>query len=192
MVVTDKNGKIKRRTRWRKSRSLTIGFLKHLQFITIHALNGVSDVVAIVDTGGVSRNFSEIGLEDIRKFAMAGPDNVSTYGIVVGTGSNAVANSDYSLQTQIAHGTGSTQLDYGATSYTAAQIVGVNVDLILSRALYNGSGATITVTEMGIYVASYDTGTVARYICVCRDLIAAVQVLDTETASAQYTFRTTA
>lgn len=192
IIVKDKNGKVKRRTRWRKSKSLTIGFLKHLQFLMIHAYSGGAQSVSITDIGNTARNFGAAGQYISEELASSGPDNDGTYGIVLGIGIDVVANTDYKLSSIITHGVAAGNLDYGATSFTAAAVVGANVDLVLSRAFYNGSGSTVTVKEMGIYAKGKDDVVTARIICICRDVIASVDILDTETASAQYTFRTTA
>lgn len=192
IVVTDKNGKVKRKTRWKKSKSWNIGFLQHLQFMMIHAYGVVAQTITIADITNTARTFGPATTAYDYFLSAYGADNDGSYGIVLGTGVTAVGNTDYKLATIIAHGTGSEQLDYGSSSFTAAAVVGANVDMILSRAFYNGSGATITVKEMGIYVDSYSTDGVVHAFLICRDLIAAVDILDTETASAQYVFRTTA
>ena len=189
--VKDKNGKVRKRTRWRKAKSWTLQFLQHLEFVTMHAYSGTHGTFTILDTGNTARNFgvSAMGLSEI--FAIRAPDDAESYGIILGTSDQAVQNTDYVLIAPIAHGVGIGELDYGASSITTAAVVGANVDLVLSRAFYNGSGAIITVKEIGIYAACKDDGGVVRYLCVCRDVIAPVDILDTETASAQYTLRTT-
>lgn len=192
IVVKDKNGKVKRKTRWRKSKSWTLGFLKHMQYMMLHVYGSVVTAVSITDTGNTARSIGAFVHYFHQCMSAYAADNDGAYGIVLGTGITAVTNSDYKLDTIIAHGTGSGQLDYGASSLTAAAVVGANVDMVLSRAFYNGSGATVTVKEMGIYAKSRDDASQERIFLICRDLIAAVDILDTETASAQYTFRTTA
>lgn len=192
IVVTDKNGRIKKRTHWKKSKSWTIGFLQHLQFMMCHAYSTTVTNVSIKNTAGANQSFGQSGQVWQEELSALGPDNTATYGIVLGTGTTGVTNIDYKLDTIIAHGTGSGQLDYGASSVTAAQVVGVNVDLVMSRAFYNGSGATVTVKEMGIYVLTRDYVSNVAYILICRDITTSTDVLDTETVSAQYTFRTTA
>ena len=80
------------------------------------------------------------------------PATTSTYGILVVTGTNAPANTDYTIQTQTAHGASANQLQYQATSMGAAAIVGANVDTVVTRILVNASGGTITLKEIGMAV----------------------------------------
>lgn len=121
-----------------------------------------------------------------------GPDDGANYGGVVGTGTTAPTNSDYQLETQIAHGVGAGQLDYGVQSFTNAAVVSSNVDFVTSRDFYNGSGSTITVTEIGVYAQAKDTVGNTRFFCIIRDVLASSQdVLDTQTLTVQYTMRTT-
>jgi hypothetical protein len=189
VLVKDENGKVVKKTKWRKSRSFVIAYMQHMQLL----MNTVN--VAMIDTGNVSRTvmhpyqaaFTQHPILDVN----AG-DNADTFGLVVGTGTTAPTNTDYALATQIAHGTGAGQLDYGAHSFTAPAVVAGNIDFIISRSFYNGSGATITVREIGIYCMSTDTGTALRYFCVVRDVLASsVDVLATQTLTVQYTLRTT-
>jgi len=177
ILVHDKNGKLLRKTRRRKSKSFVIGFLGTLwgQY--------QSATVAVVDTGGLSR-----GVDILTDGAIQLGDGASLFGIVVGTGTTTPTNSDNKLATQITHGTGAGQLSHGSHSFTDPAVVGTNVDAVVSRAFYNGSGATITVREIGIYVRADTTW----YFCIIRDVLAAaVSVANTETLTVQYTFRTT-
>jgi hypothetical protein len=189
-IVTDKNGKVVKRSRWRKSRSFVIAYLQHIDSALAHAYGSPLLSVSIKDTGGVIRTIP--GGSDAKTImACFAPDNDDTYGIVVGTGTTAPTNTDYNLGAKIAHGTGAGQLDYGAHSRTAPTVVGANVDYVISRSFYNGSGASITVNEIGIIVSTYDTGVFQRFFLIVRDVIAPVTVNDTQTLTVQYTWRTT-
>ena len=80
------------------------------------------------------------------------------YGILVGTGTNAVTVLDYALQTKIAHGTGAGQLSYGACTVSADVIEdGSDVYFLIQRIFTNSSGGDITIKEVGI--AAKDGGT---------------------------------
>jgi hypothetical protein len=192
-IVTDKNGKIVRRTRWRKSRSFVLQFLKFIEHEWTHAYdtNLLSTSLQNISNAAVSLNNGTGASAAIRRFCIFAPVNTSAYGIVVGTGTTPPTNSDYALATIIAHGVGAGQLNYGASSYTGADVVGSNVDFILTRTFYNGSGANITVNEIGIYAESMSTAGVAEAFCVIRDVITAVTVANTQTLTVQYTLRTT-
>lgn len=74
-------------------------------------------------------------------------------GIVVGTGDTAFSADQYALATLIAHGTGSGQMSYeastvGALAYTAGTKTWKQT---LTRAIINLSGSSITVKETGLY-----------------------------------------
>jgi len=194
LIVTDKKGKIIKRTHWRRSQSFVLQYLQFLDIQLSHAYGVGGNVLTVKDTSGANRSMGYSGGGNwIYTWCIWAPDNIATYGIVVGTGTNAPTNSDYALQTQIAHGTGAGQLDYGAHSRTAPAVVGSNVDYIISRSFYNGSGATITVNEIGVYCTSIDPGFVNIYFfCLIRDKLAAGQdVADKQTLTVQYTLRTT-
>ncbi len=173
-VKDDKTGKIVS-TKKGKSKSLVLQFLQHIQVILFQAN------VTMKDTGGTNR--SEPTVAPYGQ-PIAGD---ATYGIVVGTGTTAVGNTDNKLTTQIAHGSGAAQLNYGAESQVAAQVVGANVDYTHSRTFQNLSGATITITEIGMYVKD---STNTWYFCWIHDL-ATQAVLNNQTATVTYTFRTT-
>jgi len=192
IVVKDKNGKIVRKTRLRKSHSLVLNFLKLFEAVTAHAYGVNPAYVSITNTDGVAKSFPNLANALAYSQAFLPPVDSTTHGIILGTGTTAAANTNTKLETPIGQGVGAGQLDHGAGSYTSARVVGGNVDFVLSRSFYNGSGNTITVKEMGVYMAQMASDGVAYSICIIRDIIAFVDILDTETASAQYTFRTTA
>jgi hypothetical protein len=106
---------------------------------------------------------------------------------------DAESNTDYKLQHQVSDGVAAGTLDYGGQSFTAVPaVVGGNVDCIINRAFYNGSGGTVTVKEVGIY-AAWVNGYAAQFylFCIIRDLLGAdVPVLDAETLTVEYTLRT--
>jgi len=125
-------------------------------------------------------------------FSVFAADNNDAYGIVVGSGTTPPTSSDYKLETKIAHGVGAGQLDYGAHSLTVAAVVGSNVDLVISRTLYNGSGATVTIKEIGVYeYGDHPFLGGMKVAMLIRDVITPVEVEVGETVSVQYTLRTT-
>ncbi len=78
-----------------------------------------------------------------------------TNGIVVGSGVNAESFEDYTLQTQIAHGTGAGQLSYAqgeapAKSYDAGT---KTYSCVWTRYLNNNSGGDVTVNEVGLIMS---------------------------------------
>ena len=118
-------------------------------------------------------------------------NTVSTQiGIVVGTGTNAVATTDYALQTLIANGVAATQLEYGAMYVYPVTVSAPNATLDIERIFRNSIGGTITIKELGIY---YKAGAANNcyYYCMVRDL-STIAVLNGEYLKITYTFQITA
>lgn len=119
------------------------------------------------DTGGTLRTLNGTG------FILAnGAAAATTKGIVLGTGTNAVAMTDTALQTQIAEGTGAGQLSHGAVQFYPVDSAGANPRYVnISRGFQNNSGASISPTEVGLYVTHTTTTGSPASFCVCRDLL---------------------
>jgi len=78
----------------------------------------------------------------------------ASYGIQVGTGTAANSTSTYALASQIANGTGSGQLSYGSHSYNWST---GSTSTTVARTFSNSSGASITVSEVGLVWKSNST-----------------------------------
>jgi len=195
MLIHDKNGKLVKRTHWKTSRSFVLQFLQHIDVLINHAQGVVGVAVSTKDMGGTSRTLQALTpgpWYTLNYLAVFSADNDATYGVLVGTGSTAVTNADYVLATLINHGVGAGRLDYGAHSRTAAQVVSSNVDFVINRTFYNGSGNAITVNEIGIACATVDSGGNIRYFLITRDVTTPITVDNAKTLTVQYTMRTTA
>jgi len=115
--------------------------------------------------------------------------NDASYGIVLGTGVVAPTAFDYILGVQILNGTGVGQLSHlpqGSSQAPAA--VGNTTSFVLQRLYQNNSGATISPTELGIYIKSPTTG---QAILMFRETFAAVAILATQSLTAKVTFEVT-
>lgn len=113
-------------------------------------------------------------------------------GIVVGTDNTAVDPTDYALGSQIAHGTGAGNFEYGACVLAKPLVASGNVDFVISRSFANSSGGSITVEEVGIYgylLLAYGPG--GRYYCFVRDVTEGISVSNGDTFVVEYTWRTT-
>lgn len=77
---------------------------------------------------------------------------ITTYGIVVGTDGAAPTINDYHLGALIAHGVGAGQLQYSAVTFGAPASDATTSQFTITRDFANGSGAGITVNEIGLYV----------------------------------------
>jgi hypothetical protein len=128
----------------------------------------------------------------------------SSYGIVVGSGASAGSTPSptaYKLVAQIPQGTSSGQIEYGATSVGSVSQSGQTTQFTISRSFTNVSGATLTVTEIGIivYVTGFAMTTVSTASAVSSDyfLIAydipssAISVQNGQTLTITYTFSVT-
>lgn len=174
--IRDKNGKLVS-SEEKRCKSFLIAFLKTLE-TQLRQTN-----VTIIDTGNVARS---VGPHATNFWTIAGV-GITTQGILVGTGTTPPTNSDYAMETLIAHGSGAGELSYGSQSHVTTGIVGENVDLQLVRAFTNSSGATITIREVGL--ANERSG--PWYFLLIRDSVEK-PVLDGQTATATYTLRTKA
>lgn len=125
----------------------------------------------VIDVDGVSRSIStSTGLNTFPRVNAAVA--AGTYGIVVGTGTAAVAMTDVALGTKIAHGTGSGQLSHGLCATYPVDTTGANTAryINIARGFQNNSGAAVTVSEAGVYVADNRVPGDGIF-CACRDLI---------------------
>jgi len=82
------------------------------------------------------------------------PDNDSSFGVVVGSGTNPVSLTDYQLSSQIPHGTSTGQLDYDphtvASSYSSTSSY-----VEIARSFVNRSGSDVVVREVGLVTRNY-------------------------------------
>jgi len=117
-----------------------------MQLMTVHL--GQCWITNLVkDTGNTNRTVYSAATD----FAINALLGITTYGIVVGTGTNAVTISDYVLQTPIAHGNGASQLYYNAMAFdgTDVTVSGSDCYYDCKRFIENNSGGDIGVKEIG-------------------------------------------
>jgi hypothetical protein len=111
-------------------------------------------------------------------------------GIQVGTGTNAVTPTDYALQTRVAHGRSSGQLEYGGCEIVGISFSNPNGQFSVRRYFTNISGGAITINEAGIYAAggANTTGSPGSWpFLIARDLVSpAVTVNDGEILRVTY------
>jgi len=112
----------------------------------------------------------------------------ASYGIQVGTGTTANSTSTYALASQIANGTGSGQLSYGSHSYSWAT---GGTSTVVARAFSNSSGASVTVSEVGLVWASNSAGNPYNFIMIRDVLSSSVTIANGGNATFQYTISIT-
>ena len=149
------------------------------------------------DTGGTARAIRgnpNGGSAQPTAFGSDGLVNISTKGIVLGTGTTAVAATDAALGTQIAHGTSSGQLVHLAQVFAPNAInIGSITTLTTVRSFLNQSGGSIVVGEIGIYADAYTTagGLTPNQFCIARDVPSPATVVNGGSVSVQYQLTTT-
>lgn len=186
-TVTDKDGKVTRHES-RKSESYVVQFLQ-LLMIQIGNMYNYVDSMATKDTGGVYRAIHKVigGV----LFNCMGNNGDNTLGIVVGTNTTPVTINDSNLLNLIVNGTGAGQLQYSNSALAAPSADSSTSQLTITRNFANGSGATITVNEIGLYVyareGSPGWGGTDRCICIIRDVISGgIDVPNGQTLTVNY------
>jgi len=194
VVVKDSEGRIIKcigSLGTKPSRSYVIAFLTFVSAcmrVTTLSPTDITNTARMIynSAGGSFQNF-------LINAGVGGTDR----GIVIGSGVNAPTNTDYKLQTIIAHGAGAGQMSYGAQVINATGVVGANVDLIIQRTFTNNSGGDVTINEVGLYVrrdVAYapDPPGGACTHCAIRDVLpASVTVPNMCSVTVYYTLRTT-
>ena len=179
--IRDRDGKLLRRFR-RKSRS----YIQQWNEIVCVQCGYKSDF-SMKDTGGTDRDVDR----GAYSLYMEAGEDVDEYGIRVGTGTTAVAIDDNALATPIADGVGSGQMYHYAVTVADASVSGSSCSFTVTRVIGNQSGATISVTEIGIYFVAYENAS-PRYFLGIRDVLASsVAVPDGGAITVEYTIKVT-
>jgi len=166
----------------KKSRSFVI---QYLAIFISHRF--YPDTPSVVDLNGATYDLKA----GAHQMYMIGDVGDGWKGILVGTGTTPVTNTDYRLEAKIDEGTGVGQLQHGAMSYSDPVEVAGNIDHKMSRTFSNASGADITFNEVGIYARCTDVGGVHRHMMVARDLLT-YTIPAGGSVSVEYIWRTTA
>jgi len=164
LIVKDKDGKITNQ-RVIKSKSFVQQFLLMLWIQMNQVWENIANI-NVTDTGNTNRAIHESNL----MFAADAASTDTNYGIIVGTGTNAVTITDYKVQTPIAHGSGAGQLQYGAMAFGGPASDASTSQFTLTRDFANASGASITVNELGLYLKGFKYNT-TYYFMTIRDVI---------------------
>ena len=179
LTVKDKDGKVKKH-HVLKSKSFVRQFLE-LLWIEANQIPEIGPIM-VKDIDGTQQWISESSLA----FACDAPIGDVSYGIVVGTGITISTINDYKLEYLIAHGTEAGQLQYGDVAFGAPASDATTSHFTVTRDFANGSGNTITVNEIGLYVKGYKYD-VTYYFMIIKDVIpGGIDVLDGETLTVNY------
>lgn len=160
--------------------------------------------LAVCGGPGVTPHYFFAGITGSGMYRMVqSPDlRGKDFGIVVGMGAGAPTPQDDALAQKIAHGRGTNELEYGGSEVCEPAFSDPNAEMLLRRYFTNRSGATITVTECGVYAVGTDYYTVvieggyltnkAWAFDIARDLVTPnIDVLTTEILEVTYLIQTT-
>jgi len=170
LTVTNREGEIVRRTGLRRSRSFVQQFMQALR----------AAMKAAVESGVKTTSGSTVTLKAPGTAAYWGyVGGSNTEGVMVGRGSTGVAMTDYSLETEIAHGSGENELTHAAVEFTAFAQTGDVAQFYAIRNFTNDSGSTFSVTESGLTArfTEHPSGD-AITLLLARDVFGAAESLD--------------
>lgn len=128
-----------KRLPWVKANCLLKQFMQALKV----QLSTEAETMALVAGGTAS-----IGANAYMFRANAG-GTITNYGIVVGTGTDAVTMTDTKLQTQV-----TTNIAHGITSFLLENPDAATWRAAITRTITNNTGVTLNITEVGLYVAT--------------------------------------
>ena len=172
-ITISEGDKIVKKYRRRKCRSFVVQFAQML----LHGMS-LNTVAAVIDTGNTSRSLVPPVYSRQSQFLLNASAGTTTYGSVVGSGTNVEAITDYALQTLITHGTTSGKLQYSAVTFGAPTTDATTSYMTVTRIFTNGSSGNVSVNEIGLYSYFYNNDTsVGWYFCLVRDKLDSTIVL---------------
>lgn len=126
----------------------------------------------VLDTGGTGRTVETAAPGNTSEGPRANSAAADeTFGIQLGTGATAVDRDDNALDTLIADGSGSGQLDYLATTFSASVAITDGFRFTISRQVNNNSGGAIAVEEIGLALLHRISGPATALFLCLRDLV---------------------
>ena len=146
-----------------RSRSFVIGFLNVL------FTNLTGQKITNINTSGGSYT---INYTD--EMLVTDSSNDNNYGIQIGTGTTAPSITDTRLSQLITNGTGVGQMQYGGVNVTGPVTNTTNNTgyITITRTFTNNSGASITVSEVGLVAYSGTLGLASnQYYLIIYDLL---------------------
>ena len=153
IIVRDKEGNVIKRYK-QKSNSPTANFIGLMLPLTWYNTTGNSWTIR--NTSNTAYSYKpQIPYPGYGVLYPNGQTDVNTYivNIMVGSGSQSDPYSAYNLNAPISNGSGTGQLSYSAPNKpTSITINGSQAYFIISQSLTNQTGATITISEVGIVI----------------------------------------
>jgi len=188
VTVKDKNGKIIKQHK-QHSHSFLMNFAALLATAMLNYNNTLNNYYYFRITSGTWYSIDQSYTNVVSLFDILDNANESLFGIVVGTGTATPTPNDFELGNQIVNGTGSGQLIYnshtisptagtsgltaGSTTPTTGILTpsGNTTSFQVSRTFQNQSGASITVSEVGIMSLTGLNGSVTYPVLLIHDLL---------------------
>ena len=160
IVVRDKDGKVINIHKQR-SHSPTANFVQVLLPLSYYTITG--NTVTVTNISGSSNAWSfTLGSYSYPNTATNNPSYLVM--IQVGSGQQSNPYSSHNLAAPIANGNGPGQLSYSPPSILQNIIVsGDSASFVISQTFTNVSGATITITEVGVVVNVQNNGPGCAY-----------------------------
>lgn len=104
-------------------------------------------------------------------FALNADSGDDNFGILVGTGTDAISIADYKLKNKISHGSGTGQLSYGTNDISQPSTFGNSRQITISRTLTNNSPSAITINEVGLVAKIKGSDENEYYVLLERTLL---------------------
>jgi len=150
--LRDRKGKLIKRFPWRPCRSLLKQFIQNLMY-------GLSqEVQTVTDIAGTGRAHTTI----TNLLASNAGAGITTYGILIGTGTTAVTITDYKLETPV-----TANIAHAIMVFAVENPDTLTWRIALSRVLTNNTGASLGIREVAIYCKIAGT---AYFSCIDHSL----------------------
>lgn len=133
------------------------------------ASSGEDDINVVTDTAGATFTLDHAN-NNSNGYRMDAALNDDTHGLLVGTGTTAVAKDDNTIETKINDGSAAGELVYNAMVVSATTAIAGGYRVTLSRQFDNDSGGDITVKECGLVVTCRNTANAQKYALIVHDL----------------------
>jgi hypothetical protein len=151
-VVLGKDGKIRKRYKWKRANSLIKAFAQGLKIGMGQAAETVKDVTGTDRTVGA--NAANLSVNAV--------SGVSSWGMVIGSDATPVSMSDYKLGAQI-----TTNVDHSAVTVSMEYPDANTARVVISRTFTNNTGANVVIQEVGLYAK---LGGTTYNFCIDRSL----------------------
>lgn len=202
LEVRDKNGEVIQRHRQRSHSWMRNAY--NIIFAIIAAKNNNGGFgpggLSLKDTGGAVRtgsqtfDYFQTSVDTVQSvYGYLADSGIDTFGILVGSGTNAENFEDYFLQTPITEGIGAGQLSHVASSTHSVSYESGTKTLKdeIYRFFNNNSGGDVNVNEVGLVAAGLIAGT-NRKILTSRDRLAStITIPNTGQLKVTYTVQLT-